>query len=74
MEKTDEALQAVAALLLDKLTQRVREATAQELNPQAMKHITGVLKDLKDIRGGTEDKDPGQLTVVFSGEWEEYCG
>ena len=73
MEHTDEALLAVAQLLLDKLTERVRDATAAELNPQAMKHITGVMKDLKDIRSGAADNTPGQLTVVFSGPWEEYC-
>ena len=74
MEKTDEALLAVAQLLLEKLTQRVRDAGPQELNPQAMKHITGVLKDLKDIRSGAADDARGQLTVVFTGDWEEYCG
>ena len=73
MEKTDEALQAVAQLLLDKLTEKVRTAPPAELNPQAMKHITGVLKDLKDIRSGAADSTQGQLTVVFTGEWEALC-
>ena len=61
----------LAELVLEKLYARVEAADPTELNPQAMKHITGVMKDLKDIHAGTRD-DPGHITVVFLGEGEQY--
>ena len=61
----------LADLVLEKLYARVEAADPMELNPQAMKHITGVMKDLKDIHAGTRD-DAGSITVVFLGEGEQY--
>jgi hypothetical protein len=61
----------LADLVLEKLYARVEAADPMELNPQAMKHITGVMKDLKDIRAGTHD-NAGHITVVFLGEGEQY--
>ncbi len=49
-EKRLRAMQAVADALLEKIRQRVEAADPMEMNIQTLKHLSGVLKDLKDIQ------------------------
>lgn len=72
MEKREEKLLRLADTILDKLTQRMEKADSDSLNPQALKHITGVMKDIRDLQ--QDARDTGQITVTFSGEWEPYNG
>lgn len=68
----DKKLLELADMLLDKLRICVERWQPEQLNPQMMKHATGVLKDLKDIRTGA-DPEAAQVTVVFEGKWEDCC-
>jgi hypothetical protein len=36
--------------------------------------MTGVMKDLKDILTATGEEQAGGITVVFTGELEDYSG
>ena len=79
MEQTDkskrlEKMQQVADLILDKLKLRVEQEDAARMNPQALKHITGVMKDLRDIQRMDEDTAGNRITVVLEGELEDYSG
>lgn len=65
----DQKLLELADMLLEKLRLCVEGWEPGQLNPQTMKHATGVLKDLKDLRAGAAG-GLEQLTVVFEGEWE----
>lgn len=67
-------LLCLADKILEKLSARVDASDPMELNPQAMKHITGVMKDLKDIQSGAQESDAGVIQVVFQGELEVYSG
>jgi len=74
-EKRLKRLQAVADMVVEKLEVKVAALEPLEINPQALKHITGVMKDLKDIQSaGTDTEDTGKITVVFTGELEEFSG
>lgn len=73
-ENRSQRLLQLADQILDKLTAQVEQATPGTLNPQAMKHVTAVLKDLRDIQGGVSDGPSGQIRVVFEGQWEEFSG
>lgn len=65
----------VADMVLDKLKIRVESLDPMEMNPQALKHITGVMKDLKDIQSEKDAQaDAGHITVIFTGELEDYSG
>lgn len=77
MEKKDkqrlQKLQAVGDVILNKLKLRVESLDPMEMNPQMLKHFTGVMKDLKDIHAAAgPDSGSGQITVVFAGELEAY--
>lgn len=72
MEKREEKLLRLADIILEKLTRRVEAAEGESLNPQALKHITGVMKDLRELQ--QDARDTGEITVTFSGEWEPYNG
>lgn len=68
-----EKLAALADKILDKLSLRVDAEDGETMNPQAMKHITGIMKDLRDIQ--QTDRDSGcSITVTFDREWEDYSG
>lgn len=45
-----EKMQALADTILEKLRIRVEQTQPEEINPQTFKHMTGVMKDLKDIQ------------------------
>lgn len=72
MDQREEKLLALADQILEKLTRRVAAEDADTLNPQALKHITGVMKDLRDLQ--QDAKDTGAITVTFAGQWEPYNG
>ena len=72
MGKREEKLLRLADTILDKLTQRINSEEGDTLNPQALKHITGVMKDIRDLQ--QDATDTGQITVTFAGEWEPYNG
>ena len=47
----------------------------EALNPQAMKHISGILKDVRDILTVREDSvDSGAVTVEMEKSVEEFAG
>ena len=50
MDQREEKLLALADQILEKLSRRVSAEDADTLNPQALKHITGVMKDLRDLQ------------------------
>ena len=72
MDPREEKLLALADEILEKLTRRVAAEEGETLNPQALKHITGVMKDLRDLQ--QDARDNGTITVTFAGEWEPYNG
>lgn len=74
MQRRLKKLQTLADLLLDKLKDRIEAEDPQTMNPQAIKHITGVMKDIRDIQltRPEEDLKSAQLTVCWEGEWEKY--
>lgn len=45
-----EKMQALADTILEKIRIRVEQTQPEDINPQAFKHMTGVMKDLKDIQ------------------------
>ena len=67
-------LQGVGDVVLEKLRQRVDSLEPLEMNPQMLKHMTGVMKDLKDILTATGEEQASGITVVFTGELEDYSG
>ena len=61
---------AVVGKVLQKLDGFVDTVDTDKLNPQAMKHITATLKDIRDL---TEENQPteSQITVIFDHpEWK----
>ena len=59
-----------------KLLHRVEQVldSDEPLNPQAMKHISGILKDVRDILAVREDQvDSGAVTVTFAQEIEGFA-
>ena len=75
MEQSDndrlERLQQLADTVLEKLCSRVEEEMPMKLEVQTLKHITGLIKDLKDIHmSGRQTDNAGQITVVFEGDME----
>ena len=65
----DDTVLAVVRKVLQKLDGFVDTVEAEKLNPQAMKHITATLKDIRDL---TEENQPteSQITVIFDHpEW-----
>lgn len=78
MEQTERSqrllkMQTVADLILDKLKVRVEQEDPLKMNPQSLKHITGVMKDLRDIQRMDEDIG-NRITVVLEGDLEGYSG
>lgn len=74
MQQRLEKLQALADELLEKLRERISAEDPQTMNPQAIKHITGVMKDIRDIQltKPEEDRQTMQFTVCWEGELEKY--
>ena len=78
MEKNEkgrlEKLQALADVILEKLRLRMEGETPEQLNPQALKHITGVMKDIRDIQLTRTESDNGGVLVqvLWEGELEQY--
>ena len=64
----------VADKLLDKVEELIENGSPLMLNSQSLKHLSGVLKDIKDIHvekaAETPCKDP--IRVVIEGGAEEY--
>ena len=71
-----ERLQKIADMLTEKLQQRVALEDPATMNPQAIKHITGVLKDLRDIQltRPEQERDVSAITVLWEGEVAQYSG
>ena len=71
-----ERLQKIADMLTEKLQQRVAQEDPATMNPQAIKHITGVLKDLRDIQltRPEQERDVSAITVLWEGEVAQYSG
>ena len=79
MESTEvrlQKLQGIADTLVEKLRLRIDREEPETMNPQAIKHITGMLKDLRDIQlTRLEDKSEGiSVTVVWEEELKQYGG
>lgn len=72
MGNREEKLLQLADTILDKLTQRMHSEEGNTLNPQALKHITGVMKDIRDLQ--QDAADTREILVTFAGEWEPYNG
>lgn len=74
MQQRLEKLQELADELLEKLRERISAEDPQTMNPQAIKHITGVMKDIRDIQLAKpeEDRQTMQFTVCWEGELEKY--
>lgn len=78
MDRTDtarlERLQLLADTILEKLQHKVALEDPAQMNPQSLKHITGVMKDLRDIQltRTDTDRDGLQITVLWEGELERY--
>ena len=72
--KRIEMLQSLADTIAQKLRLRLEAEDPQTMNPQAIKHITGMLKDLRDIQLTRPDStaDSLQLTVCWEGVPESY--
>ena len=72
--KRIEMLQSLADTIAQKLRLRLEAEDPQTMNPQAIKHITGMLKDLRDIQLTRPDTtaDSLQLTVCWEGVPESY--
>lgn len=71
-----EKMQALADTILEKIRIRVEQTEAAELNPQSLKHLTGVMKDLKDIqlcRSPEDAQAHAAITVRLARELEDYC-
>lgn len=68
-----EKMQAVADEILEKVRQRVTLEEPETMSPQSMRHLTGVLKDLKDIQMPREQQEKSTVTVCISAELEEFC-
>lgn len=45
-----EKMQSLADMILEKIRIRIEQTEPGEINPQTLKHLTGVMKDLKDIQ------------------------
>lgn len=72
MNEREEKLLRLADMILEKLTLRVESAEGESLNPQTLKHITGVMKDIRDLQ--QDAREAGEILVTFAGEWESYNG
>ncbi len=78
MDRTDtarlEKLQLLADTILDKLKRKVEAEDPEQMNPQSLKHITGVMKDLRDIQLSRTDTDRDglKIAVLWEGELERY--
>ena len=72
MDSREDKLLQLADTILEKLTRRLDSEEGNTLNPQALKHITGVMKDIRDLQ--RDAKDTGEITVTFAGQWEPYNG
>ena len=69
-----EKMQSVADEILEKIRLRVTLEEPETMNPQSMRHLTGVLKDLKDIQMPKQEQRPGNtVTVKVAAELEEFC-
>ena len=69
-----EKLQTLADELLEKLRQRITAEDPQTMNMQSVKHMTGVMKDIRDIQLSRpeEERQAALLTVCWEGETEKY--
>ena len=52
-----EKMQALADIILDKIRICVEQTKPENVSPQSFKHITGIMKDLKDILRTQADID-----------------
>lgn len=74
MQQRLETLQALADELLEKLQQRITAEDPRTMNLQSVKHMTGVMKDLRDIQLAKPEAEQQAvaLTVCWEGEMEKY--
>lgn len=74
MQQRLEKLQDLADVLLEKIRSRIEADDPQIMNPQSIKHLTGVMKDIRDIQltKTAEEGQNLQLTVCWEGESETY--
>jgi hypothetical protein len=66
-------MQAVADEILEKVHQRVILEEPETMSPQSMRHLTGVLKDLRDIQTPSQQQEKNTVTVHMAAELEEFC-
>ena len=73
-EKRDfKQLRQVADMLLSRVQSKLEETQSAELTPQAAKHYSSTLKDIRDIqlcRGEQEEKEG--ILVEINPELEEF--
>jgi hypothetical protein len=66
----EETIEKVLEKILRKLDGFVDTAEVDKLNPQAMKHVTATLKDIRDLTLA-EQPGEGQIHVIFDHpEWK----
>lgn len=68
-QKRLDALQKIADTLVDKLSKRVDREEPETMNPQTVKHITGMLKDLRDIQLTKADAQTEGVSITLT--WDE---
>ena len=68
-----EMIEEASLALLQKVIDRIALMTEDELSPNAVKQLTGAIKDLKDILI-KEDDGPSQIEVVFKAGDDAFNG
>ena len=66
-------MQAVADEILEKVHQRVILEEPETMSPQSIRHLTGVLKDLRDLQTPSQQQEKQTVTVRLAAELEEFC-
>ena len=68
-------LQQTADVILDRINRHLELTDAGELTPQAFKHYSGTLKDIRDIHLQRIDEEVSSaITVELGQELEDYSG
>ena len=71
-----EKLQQAADLVLDRVSRFLEESDPGALTPQAIKHFSSTLKDIRDIHAQRPESESGAsgILVRLEKELEEYSG
>ena len=59
--------------ILEKVRLRVNLEEPETMSPQSIRHLTGVLKDLRDLQTPSQQQEKQTVTVRLAAELEEFC-